>query len=79
MSNLRVIQAGKEQWALEHQKKKTDTPAESDIQACIGRGSAGELPFCPIDPKQTFDTSYVLHNVGTMPTCKVMPSLHVLR
>ena len=79
INNLRILQAAKEQWALEQRKKKTDTPADSDIQPYCGRGSAGELPFCPDDPKQTFDTSYVLHNVGTNPTCKMMPDLHVLR
>lgn len=76
--NLRLIQAAKEQWALEQQRKKTDTPAGTDIQPYLGRGSAGELPCCPDDPKQTFDSSYSLHNLGTKPTCKIMPSLHVL-
>jgi competence protein ComGC len=76
--NLRILNGAKEQWALELQKLKTDTPADSDLQPYVGRGSAGELPFCPADPKQSFDTSYSLHNVGTKPTCKIMPTIHVL-
>jgi len=78
ISNLRIIDGAEGQWALELQKKKTDTPAPSDLQPYIGRGSAGGLPTCPADPKQTFDTSYTLHNVASKPTCKIMPSLHVL-
>ena len=78
INNLRIMNSAKEQWALELQKRKTDTPADSDIQPYVGRGSAGELPFCPADPKQSFDTSYSLHNVGTKPTCKIMPAIHVL-
>ena len=78
ISNLRIIDSAKEQWALEFHKKKTDNPADSDLQAYIGRGSAGELPVCPVDPKQTFDSSYSVNNVGTKPTCKIMPTLHVL-
>jgi hypothetical protein len=78
ITNLRILNSAKEQWALEFQKRKTDTPADSDIQPYVGRGSAGELPVCPADPKQTFDTSYSLHNAGTTPTCKIMPTIHVL-
>ncbi len=76
--DLRIINAAKGQWALEFQKKNTDTPGDSDLQSYIGRGSAGELTVCPVDPKQTFDTSYSVNNVGTKPTCKIMPTLHIL-
>jgi competence protein ComGC len=78
ISNLRIIDGAKGEWALENQKKKTDTPRDSDLQPYMGRGSAGELPFCPDDPKQTFDSSYSVNNVGTKPTCKIMPTLHIL-
>lgn len=79
ISNLRIIDSAKGQWALEQNKKRTDTPADSDLQPYIGRGSAGELPCCPLDPKQTFDTSYSINNVGTKPTCKILPALHSLQ
>ncbi|MGA2542685.1 MAG: prepilin-type cleavage/methylation domain-containing protein [Verrucomicrobiota bacterium] len=78
ISNLRFIDSAKGQWALENQKKKTDTPADSDLQPYMGRGSAGELPVCPVDPNQTFDTSYSINNVGTKPTCKILPAKHIL-
>jgi prepilin-type N-terminal cleavage/methylation domain-containing protein len=78
ISNLRIIDGAKGQWALEQRKANTDTPADSDLQPYMGRGSAGELPVCPVDPKQTFDTSYSANNMATKPTCKIMPD-HILR
>ena len=78
INNLRLIDSGKLQWALEKSKKTTDTPVDSDMQPYLGRGSNGELPYCPLDTKESFDSSYSLHNVGTHPTCKIMPDLHVL-
>jgi len=78
ISNLRLIENAKAEWALEHHKQKTDSPAASDIQPYIGGGTAGELPSCPADSNQTFDTSYSVNNVGTKPTCKILPAKHIL-
>jgi len=78
ITNLRMIDGAKGQWALENQKTKADTPRDSDLQAYMGRGPAGELPRCPCDPKQTFDSSYSVNNVGTKPTCKILPTIHIL-
>jgi hypothetical protein len=78
ISNLRIIDSAKAQWALENHKQYTDIPAASDIQPYMGRGSAGELPVCPNDPNQRFDTSYSMNNVGTAPTCKILPATHSL-
>ena len=78
ISNLRIIDSAKAQWALENHKQNTDTPAGTDIQPYMGRGSAGELPTCPIDSAQTFATSYTPNNVGTKPVCQIMPSTHSL-
>ena len=47
ISNLRIIDGAKGQWALEQHKQNTDTPAGTDIQPYVGRGSAGELPDLP--------------------------------
>ena len=58
ISNLRIIDGAKGSWALEQHKQTTDTPLGTDIQPYMGRGSAGELPCCPNDSAQTFDTSY---------------------
>ena len=78
ISNLRIIDGAKGQWALEVHKQNTDTPGDTDIQPYLGRGSAGELCVCPNDSAQTFDTSYSPNNVGTKPTCSIVPATHSL-
>ncbi|MGD0412273.1 MAG: prepilin-type cleavage/methylation domain-containing protein [Verrucomicrobiota bacterium] len=77
VENLRIIDAAKHRWAKENHKQNTDTPAASDIQPYLGRGSAGELPVCPVDPAQTFTTSYSINNMATKPTCKIWPATHI--
>jgi type II secretory pathway pseudopilin PulG len=77
IDNLRMIDASKQQWALEHGAVATTVPLASDVQPYLGRG-AGELPTCPVDPAQTFETSYMLMNCETSPDCVVLPSSHVL-
>jgi len=79
INNLRIIDGAKGQWAMEHNKQSTDTPAASDIQPYMGHGPAIEMPSCPNDPKHTFATSYSINNVGSVPTCKISPTNHVLR
>ncbi len=78
ISNLRIIDSAKAQWALETHKQNSDTPAGTDIQPYMGRGSAGELPTCPNDGAQTFATSYQPNNVGTKPACLISPTTHSL-
>jgi hypothetical protein len=63
---------------MEHKKQNTDTPTASDIQPYMGRGPAIEMPSCPNDPKHTFATSYSINNVGSVPTCKIYPTNHIL-
>ena len=78
ISNLRIIDGAKSQWALEQHKQNSDTPAGSDIQPYVGRGAAGELPTCPNDGSQTFATSYAPNNIGTKPACLITPATHSL-
>ena len=52
--------------------------AGADLQPYLGRGSAGELPSCPVDPANTFATSYSVLNVGSKPTCLIVSSTHIL-
>jgi len=70
ISNLRNIDRSKAQWALELHNQNTDTPTASDIQPYTGDGTASELPVCPNDSNQRFDTSYSINNVGIEPTWK---------
>jgi prepilin-type N-terminal cleavage/methylation domain-containing protein len=78
INNLRIVDAAKSQWAMEQGKTSTDTPAGSDIQPYVGRGSSGGLPFCPNDGAQTFATSYSPNNVGTKPVCLILSTNHIL-
>ena len=77
IDNLRMIDAAKQQWALEHGAVATTVPVATDIQPYLGRGN-GELPKCPVDPQQTFPTSYVINDCQTTPVCQIAPAAHVL-
>jgi prepilin-type N-terminal cleavage/methylation domain-containing protein len=80
INNLRLIDAAKQQWALEHNQENNSRPAASDLQPYLGHGSEGELPTCPADKDAdpTFTTSYNPRNVGNRPACRQVPSTHVL-
>jgi prepilin-type N-terminal cleavage/methylation domain-containing protein len=80
INNLRLIDAAKQQWALEQRQVSSSTPQDSDLQPYLGHGAGGELPTCPADSNATptFDTSYVVQNIGTKPTCNQVSSTHVL-
>jgi prepilin-type N-terminal cleavage/methylation domain-containing protein len=78
INNLRLIDASKQQWALEQKKQSTDSPQGSDLQPYLGRGSNGELPTCPVDPQNSFPTSYTQNVVGTPPVCQIVSTSHVL-
>jgi general secretion pathway protein G len=77
IDNLRMLDASKQQWALEHGKVATTVPVATDVQPYLGRGN-GELPICPVDPQQSFATSYVLMDCQTSPDCLIVSSTHVL-
>ena len=77
IDNLRMLDTGKQQWALESGAIATSVPVASNIQPYLGRGN-GELPLCPIDSQQTFATSYSLNNCQTSPTSLIDPTDHVL-
>ncbi len=78
INNLRIIDAAKQQWALETGQATTATPSSSNIVPYLGRAAAGELPYCPSDSAQAFASSYAPQNVGTKPTCLIVPSTHIL-
>jgi prepilin-type N-terminal cleavage/methylation domain-containing protein len=78
INNLRLIDSSKQQWALEQRKQSSATPEDTDLQPYLGRGATGELPTCPVDPQNTFDTSYTVNVVSTPPTCNIVSATHVL-
>jgi prepilin-type N-terminal cleavage/methylation domain-containing protein len=80
INNLRLVDAAKQQWALEQRKQTTDTPDSSgtDLQPYLGRGANGELPSCPVDSASAFTSSYTPGAVGTKPLCNIVSSTHIL-
>jgi prepilin-type N-terminal cleavage/methylation domain-containing protein len=77
IDNLRMIDAAKQQWALEHGAVATTLPIASDLQPYLGRGT-GELPVCPIDTAQAFGSSYTINDCQTTPVCQIAPTTHLL-
>jgi prepilin-type N-terminal cleavage/methylation domain-containing protein len=80
INNLRLIDASKQQWALELKQQTTASPTGTDLQPYLGRGSNGELPTCPVDTAAppAFTSSYSPNAVGTTPTCNILSSTHIL-
>lgn len=71
MNNLRLIDAAKEQWKLENNVTNLSViPTPADLQLYMGRGSAGSLPWCPLDTKKSFTNSYIVNDLKTPPACR---------
>ena len=60
INNLRQLDAAKSQWALEHNKKDTDTPTMNDLRPYLGRKIA-----CPSGG------DYTLGTMADRPTCSI--------
>ena len=71
INNLRLVDAAKEQYALENNKDSTTTPGSDDITPYL-KGNA--MPTCPASGSYTVDA------IGTKPSCDKAgsPDLHVL-
>jgi prepilin-type N-terminal cleavage/methylation domain-containing protein len=67
INNLRQIDAGKHQWALENKKQDTDTPGPDDVSNYIKNNV---FPSCPASG------TYTVNALNTDPTCSVAD--HVL-
>jgi len=82
INNLRLIDAAKQQWALEQRQSAgaTISTGGTELQPYLGHGSAGELPTCPADSSgtPTFTTSYNGTTVATKPLCNQVSSSHIL-
>jgi prepilin-type N-terminal cleavage/methylation domain-containing protein len=78
IDNLRMLDEAKQEWALEKGEAGTAQPAATDIQPFLGRGAAGTMPVCPLDPNQPDPTSYTLNDCQTPPTCPWSPATHVM-
>lgn len=65
INNLRLIDSGKEQWALANNKPNGAVPSANDILPYINFTSTKTLPKCPDGG------TYELNPVGQRPTCSV--------
>jgi prepilin-type N-terminal cleavage/methylation domain-containing protein len=74
INNLRQIDGATQQWALNNNHGPTDAVAGTDIQPYLGRGTAGTIPWCPLDTTKTFANSYTIVNASTLPACKKQPA-----
>ena len=71
INNLRQIDGATQQWALETGQIPTANVTAANIQPYLGRGTGGELPYCPLSSAHSFNASYALGTVGTKPTCNL--------
>ena len=71
VNNMRLIDAAKEQYALENNKDSTVTPVAADITAYL---KSNTMPVCP------GNGTYTIAAIGTKPSCSLAaaPDLHVL-
>ena len=60
INNLRLIDAAKEQYALENDKDSATTPVEADITPYL---KGDKMPKCPAGG------TYSIEAIGTPPTC----------
>jgi len=79
INNLRLIDAAKQQWALEAKQIGSVLPDLDDIGPYLVRGNQGRAPVCPSAGSDTnFDSSYSINVVTNPPTCKIVPGDHAL-
>jgi chromosome segregation ATPase len=65
INNLRLLDAVKQQWALDNKKQNTDTPSIDDLRPYLLRGPNAVLPACPDGGV------YTLGAVNEKPTCSI--------
>ena len=63
INNLRIIDAAKQQWALELGQATSASPTSSNIVPYLGR-SGSVMPTCPIA-----SGTYIIGSLTTNPTC----------
>lgn len=71
IANLHEIDAAIQRWALENGAGPTTPVTASDIQPYMGRGTAGTLPWCPLDTTHSFGASYKLVDPSEPPVCQL--------
>ena len=70
INNLRQIDGAIQQWALETGAGPASPVTGANITVYMGRGSAGSLPWCPLDAAKLFASSYTIVDPSTKPVCQ---------
>ena len=70
VSNLKQVEAAKEQWAMDNKKTGTDTPADADLFG--GTAYIKKKPDCPSGG------TYTVGTVATDPACSKSADGHAL-
>jgi prepilin-type N-terminal cleavage/methylation domain-containing protein len=65
INNLRQIDSGVQEWALENNKSGNAAVTLGNVTPYLGRGTAGQLPICPAGG------TYAVTDVQTKPSCTV--------
>ena len=82
INNLRLIDAAKEQWALETNQTATAACTEANVapyfKGYVALDVIVRKAMCPADAAKTFATSYTVNAMGTNPACKIDAAKHVL-
>jgi prepilin-type N-terminal cleavage/methylation domain-containing protein len=63
LNNLRIIDAAKQQWALEQGQQGSASPTSPNIVPYLGR-AGNTMPTCPIG-----SSAYTISAVSVAPTC----------
>ena len=64
LNNLRIIDAAKNQWALENGQTTGDPCSSTEIQPYLGHVSTSQFPTCPVN-----SAVYLIGSIGTNPIC----------
>ncbi len=65
INNLRQIDAGVQQWALENKQTASAAVTSANVIPYLGRGTTGQWPTCPASG------TYAVTTVAVKPTCTV--------
>jgi RNA polymerase sigma factor (sigma-70 family) len=74
VNNLRLIDASKQQWALQYRKQGTETPTWEDLRAYLGRGPNGDISAFT----NASEGEYIIGSVGSKPQFRGNPNAPVV-
>ena len=80
INDLRQIDYAKQMWATETLQGPAAVATSDELTPYLGRGEDGSVGnmFCPLDPGQSFDSSYSIGNVLSAPVCNLNGADHAL-